>query len=143
MKTLRKTITVGEYSFDVAVDRHIVAESFEKFPKLFEFLFKYSTNVNDADFFINAVKNKQLDVALNIESEIADFVAYAFPLMLKKADTESVPQTNNAKKCDEILKYIVDNEVDEQFNSAIFEMINSVFTQGITEKKPKVKFVME
>ena len=134
MKTLRKHISVGDYKFNVGVDRDIVVDCFEQFPSLVEFLLKQA-NGDNADIIVNAVKSKNLRQVLETNEQIADFVRFALPKMLKKAEDES--------DAEEILNYIYENEVDEVFNSEMFKFICSGFTPDATEKKPKVKFVMK
>ncbi len=138
MKTLTKHIEIGKYKFYVSVDRNIIADAFEHFPDLIEFLF--SSNKDD-DIFIKSVKEKKLRQILGAEDETAELVKFAFPEMLKKADKEK--GTDNAEKADEILSYIYDNEADSVFNSEMFKFICSGFTRDTAEKKPKVKFVMK
>ena len=140
MKTLIKQVTIGEYEFYVGLDRDIVASSFEQFPDLIEYLMKYKSSSNE-DFIVKAAREKTLHLAISMNEKIAEFVGFAFPLMLKKADEEK--ETDNADKADEMLKYISDNEVDEEFNAAMFEFICSGFTSETAERKPKVKFTMK
>lgn len=132
MKTLVKHISVGTYEFDVRVDRHIVAECFEQFPDLIEFLLK-NANGNETDIIIEATKNKKLVQMLDTSNEIGEFVKFALPKML----------TDEEMKADEILDYIYENEVDEVFNTEMFKFICSGFTPDTAEKKPKVKFTMK
>ena len=141
MKIITKTVTVGEYTFDVSVDRNIVCDAFEKYPDLMEFLFK-NANVNgENEVVVNAIRNKNLAMLLDSTDQIKELVFYALPKMLKKAD--DFRGTDNASRVDELVKYIEDNEVDTEFSTAMFEFICLGFTPDTNERKPKVKFQMK
>lgn len=140
MKTLIKHIEIGKYKFYVGIDRDIVADTFEEFPDLVEFLLS-NTDGNENDIIIKSVKEKKLRQVLDTNNQIADFVKFAFPRMLKKADKEK--KTSNAAKADEIIDYIYENEADTVFNAEMFKFICSGFTPETAERKPKVKFVMK
>ncbi len=140
MKTLLKNVELGKYKFFVGIDRDIVADTFEQFPDLVEFLLS-NTNGDENEIIINSVKNKKLRQVLDTNEQIAEFVKFAFPLMLKKADKEK--KTKNAEKADEIIDYVYENEVDSVFNAEMFKFICSGFTPETAERKPKVKFVMK
>ena len=141
MKILTKNVTVGDYEFKVAIDRNIMADAFEQFPDLMEYLLKNSGKAkDDSEFLIEAIKNKNLHTVVQSGDDIKALVKYAFPKMLEKADKEY--GTDNLSKADEILAYIEENEVDEIFSASMFEFICLGFTKETTEKKPKVKFTM-
>lgn len=140
MKTLIKHIEIGKYKFYVGIDRDIVADTFEEFPDLVEFLLS-NTDGNENDIIIKSVREKKLRQVLDTNNQIADFVKFAFPRMLKKADKEK--KTSNAAKADEIIDYIYENEADTVFNAEMFKFICSGFTPETAERKPKVKFVMK
>lgn len=134
MKFLEKTVTLGEMTFKVATDRDIAVKSFEKYSDLIEYLFKNKDNIyTDNEFFLNAIKNKELGKIFDMEKQIADLVGFALPLMLKKAGDDT-----DAKK---IIKYAKDNDADTEMNSALLEFICEGFTQR--ELAPKIKFSMK
>lgn len=137
MKILKKHISVGEYEFDVAVDRNITVDVFEHFPDLMEYLLNNQDSQDGNQIVINAIKGKTLGKLLDSTEQIKDLVKYAFPFLLAKANKEM------ADKADEIIDYIYENEVEEEFSNALFEFICLGFTNDTNEKKPKVKFVMK
>lgn len=140
MKTLLKSVEIGKYKFYVGIDRDIVADTFEAFPDLVEFLLS-NTSEDRSEIIIKAVKEKKFRQVLDSNNQIADFVKFAFPRMLKKAD--GAKGSANASRAEEILKYVYDNNVEDVFNANMFEFICSGFTPETAEKKPKVKFVMK
>ncbi|MBO4733082.1 MAG: hypothetical protein J5662_01265 [Clostridia bacterium] len=129
MKTLTKHISVGKYEFDVTCNREITADCFEHFPELIEFLLRSSED--ETEIILDAVKNKKLLDFLTTDDKIAEFVKYAFPKMLK-----------GDENADEIIAYIYENDVEDDFNRAMFEIVSSGFIPETAEKKPKVKFEM-
>ena len=144
MTIYKKTVTVGKYEFNISVDRDMVADAFDKYPKLLTLIIKYSDgneNPDEKAILLRAIEDGNFKTLLKSNEEIAEIVKYLFPLMLKKAD--KFYETDNASKSQEILDYIYENEADEVFFSSVFEFIVSVFTDGVEEKKPKVKFVMK
>ncbi len=140
MKPLLKSVEIGKYKFFVGIDRDIIADTFEAFPDLIDFLLS-SANEDRSQIVIKAVKEKKFRQVLDSNNQIADFVKFAFPRMLKKAD--GAKGSANASKADEIIKYVYENDVDEAFNANMFDFICSGFTHETAEKKPKVKFVMK
>lgn len=135
MKILEKTVTLGEMSFKIAVDRDIAVKSFEEYPELIEYLFKKQNSLNDNEnLFLDAIKNKELSKIFEMEEKFAELVGFALPLMLKKAGDKT-----NAKT---IIKYAVENGVNTQMNSALLEFICEGFTQRELAK-PKIKFSMK
>ena len=46
------------------------------------------------------------------------------------------------ENADEIIAYIYENDVEDDFNRAMFEIVSSGFIPETAEKKPKVKFKM-
>ena len=140
MKILTKHISVGDYEFDVGVDRHITVDVFEHFPDLMEYLLENKT-ADENKIVITAIKEKTLGKLLDSTEQIQELVKYAFPALLAKADKEK--GTDNASKADEIIAYIYDNEVETEFSNALFEFICLGFTNDTNERKPKVKFVMK
>ena len=135
MKIYTKEVTVGDYSFKVAVDRDLVCDCFEKFPKLTKFLFSYAGKGNTNEILSKAVEDGNLRIVLDSADEVKKFVEFAFPKMLKKAGDET--------NANEVLDYMIENEVDDIFSNAMFEFVCSGFTPETTEKKPKVKFTMQ
>lgn len=134
MKILKKHISVGEYEFDVGINRELVADAFEAFPDLIEILLTNSGG-NETDMILKAVKEKKLHQMLDANAQIEEFVKFCFPKMLEMVGDDSSP--------DEIIAYIYENEADEIFNSEMFKFICSGFTPDTAERKPKVKFKMK
>ncbi len=140
MKTYSKNVTVGDYKFDVSVDRQIAAEGLEKFPDLVEYVL---TQQDGVSAIVKATKDKKLGTLLGIDEQAEALVKFAFPKMLKKADAEF--GTDNYNRSQEILDYIYENDADDVFITAMFEFILSVFTSETPGKKKKsrVAFKMQ
>lgn len=139
METLRKNTkhcSVGEYDFDVAINRQIVLDGFKQFPILWKVVArnsKYSVNVDaleDISAFTDLLEANDI-----IEEVTPKYVAYVLPKMLELAG-EKVD-------LDAFHKYIVDNEVDDEFNDAIFQFAMLGFTADRSEKRAKVKMSLK
>lgn len=139
METLRKNTkhcSVGEYDFDVAINRQIVLDGFKQFPRLWKVVArnsKYSVNVDaleDISAFTDLLEANDI-----IEEVTPKYVAYVLPKMLELAG-EKVD-------LDAFYKYIVDNEVDDEFNDAIFQFAMLGFTADRSEKRAKVKMSLK
>lgn len=136
MKLLEKQVTLGEMEFRVASNREIAIKTFEQFPDLMEYLIsqKGQSNANEEEFFIEALKKKELSKLFDMDNKLADLIAYALPLMLKTANDNSSAVA--------IIEYAKENGADGVFNSAILEFLMQGFTQrGLAE--PKIKFSMK
>ena len=136
MKLLEKQVTLGEMEFKVATNRDIAIKTFEQFPDLMEYLIsqKGQSNASEEEFFIEALKKKELSKLFDMDNKLADLIAYALPLMLKTADDNS--------SAVEIIDYAKENGADGVFNSAILEFLMQGFTQRELAK-PKIKFSMK
>ena len=136
MKLLEKQVTLGEMEFKVATNREIAIKTFEQFPDLMEYLIsqKGNSNANEEEFFIEALKKKQLSKLFDMDNKLAELISYALPLML---------ETANDKSCAvEIIDYAKENGADGVFNSAMLEFLMQGFTQRELSK-PKIKFSMK
>lgn len=139
MRTLKRHIEMGEKSFDVAIDRAIVADVFEAFPDQLELMVNMSDK-NDDESGTNIVelaKTKRLKSLLTFEDKVKDIVVFALPMLLEKAK-ESDPLST----AEDILIYVEKNEIDE-FYTGIWEFILSGFTTNERDKEKKVSFVMK
>ena len=129
METLRKNTkhcSVGEYDFDVAINRQIVLDGFKQFPSLWRVVArnsKYGGNV-DALEDISALTDL-LEANDIIEEVTPKYVAYVLPKMLELAGEN------------------VDNEVDDEFNGTIFQFAMLGFIADRSEKRAKVKMSLE
>lgn len=139
METLRKNTkhcSVGEYDFDVAINRQIVLDGFKQFPNLWKVVArnsKYSGNVDaleDISAFTDLLEANDI-----IEEVTPKYVAYVLPKMLELAGEKI--------DLDAFHKYIVDNEVDDEFNDAIFQFAMLGFTADRSEKRAKVKMSLK
>lgn len=135
MRFLEKTVTLGEMTFKVATDRDIAVKAFEAYPQLIEYMFKKQDSItNDKDFFMEAIKNKELSKVFEMEKMFADLIEFALPLMLRKAGDKT-----SAKK---IIDYATENGADTEMNSALMEFLCEGFTQRELAE-PKIKFSMK
>lgn len=135
MKFLEKQVTLGDMEFKVRTNRDIAVKAFEEYPELIEYVLnKQGTDLDDDKFFINALKNKELGILLDMNGRIANLIEFALPLMLKEAGDETDAQS--------IVNYAKDNEADEFFNAKMLEFLVEGFTlRG--QDKPKILFSMK
>lgn len=143
MKTLTKHIDCGIYSFDVAIDRDIAIRAMEAFPDLAAYVFeqakqevknKGNKKKDEFDVLIENIRAKTTSQMMKSEENLKECVKFAFPLMLAKAGSDL--------NSEEVIAYIYDNNVDDEFNIGIYEMIMLGFTQSEVPDKPKVNFAM-
>lgn len=139
METLRKNTkhcSVGEYDFDVAINRQIVLDGFKQFPRLWKVVVRNSKYGGNVDALEDISALTDLLAANDIIEEVTPkYVAYVLPKMLELAG-EKVD-------LDAFYKYIVDNEVDDEFNDAIFQFAMLGFTADRSEKRAKVKMSLK
>ena len=69
-----------------------------------------------------------------MENKLADLIAFALPMMLKKVGDQS--------NAGEIISYAKDNGADTILNNAMLEFLVQGFTQRELAK-PKIKFSMK
>lgn len=139
METLRKNtkhVSVGDYEFDIAINRQIVLDGFKHFPKLWTVITKSAKYKLDAEKIedISALADL-FDANDIIEETMPQFVGYVFPKMVELAVTDL--------DCDKFLAYIEENDVSDEFNQAIFEFAMLGFTGDKSEKRAKVKFSLK
>lgn len=139
METLRKNtkhVSVGDYEFDIAINRQIILDGFKSFPKLWTVITKSAKYKLDVDKIedISALEDL-FDANDIIEYTMPQFVSYVFPKMVELAGTEL--------DCDKFLAYIKENGVSGEFNQAIFEFAMLGFTGDKSEEKAKVKFSLK
>lgn len=145
IRQLRKHVECGIYNFDVVVNRDIAVRALEEYPDLSEYVFtKAKENakkkvgdkpVDEVDMIIESIKTKSTSQLWAQDKELEECVKFAFPLMLKAAG-------NDELNADEIIEYIYDNGVADDFNAGMYEFILLGFTQrGVTKKK--VNFSMK
>ena len=137
IKVLEKTVTLGEKVFKVGTDRNIAVKAFEEHPELIEYLVNKQGAIGNADdtaFFLEAIKKKELGTLFDMENKLADLIAFALPMMLKKVGDQS--------NAGEIISYAKDNGADTILNNAMLEFLVQGFTQRELAK-PKIKFSMK
>ena len=139
METLRKNtkhVSVGDYEFDIAINRQIILDGFKSFPELWTVITKSAKYKLDVDKIedISALEDL-FDANDIIEYTMPQFVGYVFPKMVELAGTEL--------DCDKFLAYIKENGVSGEFNQAIFEFAMLGFTGDKSEEKAKVKFSLK
>lgn len=130
-----KKIEVGDYKFNVSVNREIALKVSEEFPEFITKILDNSNKNNDISSIIKENRLRELfDINDYINENLSKVIKFSLPLLLQEAGEKL--------NSDKIISYIIENEVDEIFNAKIWEFILSVFTKGGQDKKPKVKFVM-
>ena len=136
MKFLEKEVTLGEMKFKVRTNREIAVKAFEQYPDLIEYLFNKqgAKTKNETQYFIDALKKKELGTLFSMNDKIADLIGYALPLMLEGAgDKTSAVQ---------IIDYARANDAKDMFNSKMLEFLVEGFTQR-GQEKPKIQFSMK
>lgn len=134
MKFLQKEVTLGEMEFKVRTNRDIAVRAFEEYPELIEYVLnKQGTDLDDDKFFINALKNKELGILLDMNGRIEKLIEFALPLMLKEAGDETDAKT--------IIDYARENNADEIFNAKMLEFLIKAFT--LRGQEPKILFSMK
>lgn len=136
VKVLEKTVNLGDMRFKVGVDRDIALQVFEEFPDLIEYFIKSEKigTTSDAEFFIKSLRDKSLSTFFKHNNELSKLIAYALPLMLKKAGDHS--------NADNILEYAEDNNATSTLNSAMLKFLFEGFTLRELAK-PTIKFSMK
>lgn len=136
MKFLEKQVTLGDMEFKVRTNRDIAVKAFEEYPELIEYILNKQggESKSEQQYFIEALKNKELGVLLDMNGRIANLIEFALPLMLKEAGDET-----DAKS---IIDYAKENDSDEIFNAKMLEFLVEGFTlRG--QDKPKILFSMK
>ena len=133
IRELVRRCSVGEYDFDIIVNRNIVADAFQKHPKLWKILAEKSKrgrfdieNIDDIETLLEFLEENDA-----VAEEIPLFVQDILPAMIKAADSK-VDAT-------EFLEYCYANDVDEIVNDEIYKFALMGFTAGRGVKTPKVK----
>lgn len=143
LKILTKHIECGKYSFKVAIDRDIAIKSLEAFPELSAYIFNTAKAESkkpkgaardEVDILVDNIKTGKTSELAKREDEVLECVKFAFPLMLAKAG-----ETLDAK---ELIAYMEENGVIEDFTTGMYELILMGFTQREVAKK-KVGFSMK
>lgn len=135
MELLRKNTkhcSVGEYDFDIAINRQITLDGLKKFPKLWKAMMKgakVSPNVENMED-ITAIADL-LEMNDILEEELPKFTVYVLPKMVELAGGEPFDY-------DKFREYLVENEVDGDFDQKIYEFAMLGFTGDKSEKKAKV-----
>lgn len=134
---LTKKVTIGEYKFNIAINRKMAADAFSKYPKYWECLSK-SEEFEKAKNVIKdksiASKNQPYDVNEVVEELIDDIdtkeiakyilleadlqesgfeiVNYLFPKMLEFGNNEHLKENGNYEAyAEEILQFCYDNNI--------------------------------
>lgn len=136
MKFLEKQVTLGDMEFKVRTNRDIAVKAFEEYPELIEYILNKQggESKSEQQYFIEALKNKELGVLLDMNGRIANLIEFALPLMLKEAGDETDVKS--------IIDYAKENDADEIFNAKMLEFLVEGFTlRG--QDKPKILFSMK
>ena len=108
MKILKKHVELGEKTFDVAIDRAIVADIFEAYPEQLEVLLSVSKIEDSENSIVSLAKSKYLKKIILLKETTKDVVGWSLHMLLEKAGMESPKE-----KASDILNYVEENEVDE------------------------------
>lgn len=116
-------VNVGEYSFDIAINRDILCSAFEKNEELWDMVI--ATNQD---------KKAQIRAAFNIEKYVPKFIKDILPEMIKEA--------NSDVNAEEFLEYCNENGVMKNVTAEIYRFALMGFTDGESKQssqKPKVQ----
>lgn len=136
LRKLVKRCTVGEYSFDVAINRQIVLDGFKEYPTLWKMMNDTSKNSGgNIDTDDISVLGELMNANDAMEDEVEKFIVFILPKMIEEAGEQV--------DCDAFLEYCRENDVDDEFVRAMFDFAMLGFTGGRSEKKPKVKMSLK
>lgn len=136
MKFLEKQVTLGDMEFKVRTNRDIAVKAFEEYPELIEYILNKQGDESKSEqqYFIEALRNKELGTLINMNDKISDLIMFVLPLMLNEA--------NDKTDANSIIEYAKENDADEIFNAKMLEFLVEGFTlRG--QDKPKILFSMK
>lgn len=143
MRELRTTLTVGEYSFDIKIDRDILQKALAKNEGIWEFMQKQQ-DVSDVD--VSKMSAKEF-VELSMQQEkfyedLDDFIADILPKMIEAAEENGEKKFGGT--VDTFLDYCDENGVLDDVELKIFQFAMLGFTggRGNSTEKPKLKVMM-
>lgn len=132
-RQLRRKLNVGEYSFDIQIDRQILMETFKAHPKLWEVM----SNASEEKADISKIKSID-EVSELLEQN--DIIEEEKPLFCKDALAKMAVSAGSDVDVDKFIEYCEDNYCDEEVYDKVFEFALLGFTVGKgEEKKPKLK----
>lgn len=136
-RQLIRKLTVGDYSFDIQINRQLVLDAFKRHPQLWKIISE-GVKEGDAEVKIDDIDefSKLLDKNDAMESEIPAFCEDLLPRMVALAGGE----LNSS----EFFAYCDNNGVLEEVNAKLLEFAMLGFSAGRSEKKtPKLKVTLE
>lgn len=136
-RQLIRKLTVGDYSFDIQINRQLVLDAFKRHQKLWKIISE-SAKDGDTEVKIDDIDefSKLLDKNDAMESEIPAFCEDLLPKMVALAGGDI-----NAS---EFFAYCDDNGVLEEVNAKLLEFAMLGFSVGRSEKKaPKLTVKLE
>lgn len=143
LREFRTHITVGEYSFDMVINRDILQKSLSNHNGIWEFM----QNNKDADkedienLAVGDIVAKALETQ-TFYDDLDDFIVDILPKMIATAEENGEKQFDGT--VDEFLDYCDENGVLEDVEMQIFNFSMLGFTGGKGEaKQPKVKVEMK
>lgn len=156
-RKLVKHFTIGELSFDLAINRKMAAEGFKAFPKYWEMinksdLIKKATKADSGEMVDTSNLPELIEITAGLEEEGYNIVNYLLPKMLEYAETNG--NGNKREYADKILDYCDENDclvdyVDEDTDEAVkgfvsvaMEFVVQGFTSGGEKRKSKVKVIV-
>lgn len=136
LKVLVKTVTFGEKTFKVGVDRNLAIACLEEKPELMEYLIsqRNTSAKSSQEFFLKALKEKTLGKLYAMEDKLSELTELSLPLMLKKAEDD-----HDAK---EIIDYAKEHDAMGTLNNGMLEFLMQGFSQRELAK-PTIKFSMK
>ena len=136
-RQLIRKLTVGDYSFDIQINRQLVLDAFKRHQKLWKIISE-SAKEGDAEVKIDDIDefSKLLDKNDAMESKIPAFCED----WLRRMGALAGGELNSS----EFFAYWDDNGVLEEVNAKLLEFAMLGFSAGRSEKKtPKLKVTLE
>lgn len=161
----KKTYTIGDYSFTLAVNREIAVKYFRKYPKYYDCFLKIN-QINEKYVVGETLKAEDI-IEIRYLSGIADeasenIVREAFPELLAYAyeNGENMTITNFYDYADDVLAFCEENELlynntyedddgEEQSFQGLFSLIMEFISMGFIDgngkptKKPTMKIKVQ
>ena len=144
LRELRTKMTVGEYSFEMVVNRDILHKSLSNCEGIWEFM-QSNQDVSEEDLGKLSMAEiiKKADETDKFYESLDGFVLDILPRMIAEAEVNGEKMFNGT--VDEFLDYCDGGGVLDEVEMEVFKFAMLGFTsgRGNTDEKPKLKVVMK
>lgn len=136
-RALIKRLKVGDYDFDICINRTIAYNAFKSHDKIWKGLNKVTDEVVDGEVKKDALSDlERMNEQIDLYDDIVDFITDTLPAMIKAADDGADIDV------DAFIEYCDDNGVLMDMCNAVMSFIIEGFTSGkvhLTAEKPKLQ----